>query len=48
MKEKIIYYVAGSGEEKDNLEKLTINLGLNKFVHFLGFCGKCQKYLTGS
>lgn len=48
VKEKIIYYVAGSGEEKDKLEKLTVNLGLNKFVHFLGFVENAKSILPGA
>lgn len=48
VKEKIIYYVAGSGEEKDKLEKLTTNLGLNKFVHFLGFIENAKSILPGA
>ncbi len=48
VKEKIIYYVAGSGEEKDKLEKLTSNLGLNKFVHFLGFVENAKSILPGA
>lgn len=48
VKEKIIYYIAGSGEEKDKLEKLTANLGLNKFVHFLGFVENAKSILPGA
>jgi glycosyltransferase involved in cell wall biosynthesis len=48
IKEKIIYYVAGSGEEKDKLEKLTTNLGLNKFVRFLGFVENAKSILPGA
>ena len=48
VKEKIIYCVAGSGEEKENLEKLTKELGIENLVRLLVFMPEAKKLLSGS
>ncbi len=47
-REKIIYSIAGSGEEKENLEKLISDLGIKKMVRFLGFVPDAKKLLSGT
>jgi glycosyltransferase involved in cell wall biosynthesis len=47
-KEKIIYSVAGNGEEKENLEKLVKELDIENMVRFLGFVPDAKKLLIGS
>ena len=46
-KEKIIYCVAGGGEEKENLEKLIKKLDIGSIVRFLGFVSDAKKLLSG-
>ncbi len=48
LREKIVLCVAGSGEEKENLEKLTANLSLQENVRFLGFVDDAKKLLSGA
>jgi glycosyltransferase involved in cell wall biosynthesis len=48
IKEKIIYSVAGTGEEKENLEKLISDLDIKDSVIFLGFVQDAKKLLAGS
>jgi len=48
VRNKIVYYVAGSGEEKEELERLTADLGLGKITHFLGFVENAKKLLSGA
>jgi glycosyltransferase involved in cell wall biosynthesis len=45
IKEKIIYSVAGDGEEKENLEKLAKELRVENIVKFLGFVPDAKKLL---
>ena len=47
-REKISYYIAGDGEEKDNLEKLCKDLGIGEVVHFLGFVPEAKKILSAA
>ncbi|OHA93796.1 MAG: hypothetical protein A3D37_02470, partial [Candidatus Zambryskibacteria bacterium RIFCSPHIGHO2_02_FULL_38_22] len=47
-KEKIIYCVAGNGEEKEYLEKLTKGLHIENIVRFLGFVPDAKKLLSGA
>lgn len=47
-REKIIYSVAGNGEEKTKLEKLASEFGLTEIVRFLGFVSDAKKLLSGS
>lgn len=44
-KENIIYFIAGNGEEKENLEKLVFELGIKNIVRFLGFVQNGKKLL---
>jgi glycosyltransferase involved in cell wall biosynthesis len=48
LKQEIIYCIAGSGEEKENLEKLTLDLGLQDQVKFLGFVEDAKLLLSGA
>jgi glycosyltransferase involved in cell wall biosynthesis len=48
IKEKIIYNVAGDGEEKENLEKLAKELKIENLVKFLGFVPDAKKLLSGA
>lgn len=48
VKEKIIYVVAGAGEEKENLRKLVAELNLTGMVRFLGFVSDAKKLLAGA
>lgn len=47
-KQKIIYSVAGNGEEKTKLEKLASEFGLTEIVRFLGFIPDAKRLLSGS
>lgn len=44
---KIIYSVAGGGEEKYNLEKLVSDLNLGDTIRLLGFVPDAKKFLSG-
>jgi len=48
IKEKIIYSVAGGGEEKENLERLASELEILDTVRFLGFVSDAKKLLFGA
>jgi glycosyltransferase involved in cell wall biosynthesis len=45
---KITYSVAGDGEEKQNLEVLIKDLGLENQVRLLGFVPEAKKFLSGA
>lgn len=47
-KQKIIYSIAGNGEEKDNLNKLASELNITEIVRFLGFIPDAKKLLSGA
>lgn len=47
-REKVQYYIAGDGEERDYLLKMSANLGLENTVHFLGFIENGRKLLSGA
>ena len=47
-RDKIIYAVAGDGEEKENLNKLVFELGIENIVRFLGFVPDAKKLLSGA
>lgn len=46
-KEKIIYSVAGDGEEREGLEKLSQELRVKNLVRFLGFVPNAKELLSG-
>lgn len=48
VREKIIYTVAGDGEERENLEKFISELGISESVRFLGFVPDAKKLLSGA
>ncbi|HEY4515906.1 MAG TPA: glycosyltransferase family 4 protein [Candidatus Paceibacterota bacterium] len=48
IKEKILYCIAGDGEEKANLEKLVRDLGIESMVEFLGFIKDGRELLSGA
>lgn len=48
IREKIIYCIAGDGEDRGNLEKLTQDLGLSNAVKFLGFIPNAKELLSGA
>jgi len=48
IKQKILYCIAGSGEEESNLTKLTKDLHLENQVRFLGFKDNAKNILTGA
>jgi len=48
IKEKIIYCIAGNGEEKENLEKMISELGITEIVKLLGFVSEAKKLLSGA
>lgn len=48
IRDKIQYYIAGDGEEKDTLYKMGADLGLEKTVHFLGFIENGRGLLSGA
>ena len=48
IKEKILYCIAGDGEEKENLEKLVQDLKISKIVRFLGFIPNAKELLSGA
>lgn len=47
-KEKMIYCIAGIGEEKENLEKLAEELKISDIIRFLGFVPQASKLLSGT
>lgn len=47
-KEKIVWCVAGDGEEKEKLAAQAKKLGLANSVRFLGFVPEAKKYLSGA
>jgi glycosyltransferase involved in cell wall biosynthesis len=48
LREKIIYSIAGAGEEKEALEKLAESLGVKEMVRFLGFVPNAKELLSGA
>jgi len=48
VRDKIIYTVAGDGEERENLQKFISELGINESVRFLGFVPDAKKLLSGA
>lgn len=40
--------IIGEGEERDNLEKLSVDFGINDNVNFLGFKSNIQEYMINS
>ncbi|KKQ77671.1 MAG: hypothetical protein A3A96_01185 [Candidatus Zambryskibacteria bacterium RIFCSPLOWO2_01_FULL_39_39] len=48
IRDKIAYYIAGDGEEKESLQKLARDFGVLTTVHFLGFVEDAKKLLSGS
>jgi glycosyltransferase involved in cell wall biosynthesis len=48
IKEKIIYSIAGDGEERKNLEKSVKELNIENIVRFLGFVPDAKKLLSGA
>lgn len=48
IQDKILYVIAGGGEEKTNLDKLTKDLKIEKNIKFLDFVPEASKYLTGA
>ena len=48
IQEKITYSIAGSGEEKENLEKLARELRISEMVNFLGFIDNAKQLLSGA
>ncbi len=48
IRKKVIYCIAGDGEEKDNLKELVQELHLRNQVHFLGFVDNAKKILLGA
>ena len=48
IKGEIIYSIAGTGEERESLEKLVSDLGVKKMVRFLGFIPDVKKLLLGA
>src|SRR3989344_6964945 len=48
IKERIVYTIAGSGDEKENLENLSKELGIQEMVNFLGFVENAKKLLSGA
>ncbi len=48
IKEKIIYSIAGNGEEKESLLKLAQDLGLETQTNFLGYVDGAKKLLSGA
>ena len=47
-KEKIVYSIAGSGDEKENLENLAKELGIKEIINLLGFVPDAKKLLSGA
>lgn len=47
-REKVVYCVAGTGEEKENLEKLIAELRVRDSVKLLGFIPNGSQYLPGA
>lgn len=48
IKEKIIYSIAGNGEERETLEILAKDLQVENLVRFLGFVPNARELLSGS
>lgn len=48
IKEKITYSIAGDGEEKENLENLVKELGIEEMVNFLGFKDNAKQLLSSA
>jgi glycosyltransferase involved in cell wall biosynthesis len=48
IREKIFYCVASPGEERENLERLAKELGVENIVRFLGFVPNAKKLLSGA
>ncbi|PIR40275.1 MAG: hypothetical protein COV33_00580 [Candidatus Zambryskibacteria bacterium CG10_big_fil_rev_8_21_14_0_10_34_34] len=48
LKGKVLYCIAGMGEEKENLEKLVKELNLKKQIKFLGFLDNAKNILSGA
>lgn len=48
IKNRVVYYIAGDGEEKERLQILATSLGLGNQVHFLGFVPEAKKLLSGA
>ena len=48
VREKIIYTVAGDGEERENLQKFISDLGISESVRFLGSVPDAKKLLSGA
>jgi len=44
----IHYVIAGDGDQKDNLQRLSINLGINNQVHLLGYRNDVVKLYSAS
>jgi len=45
IRHELVYYIAGNGESKEQLEKLAEDLGIKNIVHFLGFVDDAKKLL---
>ncbi|HEY4479865.1 MAG TPA: glycosyltransferase family 4 protein [Candidatus Paceibacterota bacterium] len=48
IKNKVKYFIAGTGEEKENLKKLAQECGADGRVKFLGFVDNAKKLLSGA
>lgn len=48
IKSKVLYCIAGNGEEKESLEKLVKELKLENQVRFLGFLSNAKNILSGA
>lgn len=48
LREKIVYGVAGDGEEKESLQKLAGNLAIEDSVKFLGYLPEARELLSGA
>lgn len=48
IREKITYCIAGDGEEKKNLEKLTDELGISDSIKFLGYVPDAKNLFSGA
>ncbi len=48
IRERINYYIAGDGEEKEKLQKLADSLEISSAVHFLGEVENGKKLLSGT
>ncbi len=45
---KIIYYIVGAGEERENLEKMATNMGISRIIKLLGFIPDVKKLLSAN